>query len=303
MQTPFVKMAPAGRAESISVSGAAQNLTLLTFSTKRFAGSQRALCKSALAHGVSRVAPWSFDRLQDTKFYKDHRWVLDQPRGAGYWLWKPYLIGRELARVPDGGALIYYDVGPPGFGYLIRRSLGPLLRWCQEHNGGIFPGIYIPEWGPNRVWNKRDCFVAMQCDSAYYWDHPQYQATYSIWQKSKTAQEFVAEWLYWCSFPGLITDQENRMGKPNLEGFVEHRHDQAVLTNLALLKNLKSYGDPWTATPRCKDLNSIIARIEGNAPRFSPDALRWHARFIRWHLGQRARQYAQKAAKALLTRG
>ena len=32
-----------------------------------------------------------------------------QPRGAGYWLWKPHIIADTLAAVPDGTLVIYTD--------------------------------------------------------------------------------------------------------------------------------------------------------------------------------------------------
>jgi hypothetical protein len=37
--------------------------------------------------------------------------------------------------------------------------------------------------------------------------------------------------------PNIITDIENITG-PNLHGFKDHRHDQSVLTNLAIKHNL-----------------------------------------------------------------
>ena len=38
----------------------------------------------------------------DPEFYAKNKFILNQPRGAGYWLWKHYIIKDALSRVNDG---------------------------------------------------------------------------------------------------------------------------------------------------------------------------------------------------------
>jgi hypothetical protein len=151
----------------------------------------------------------------------------------------------------------------------ISTSLTPLLRWCEEKNGGILPGTYIPEHGPNMNWTKRECFVLMGCDSAPYWEHPQIQATYSVWQKTSHAVAFASEWLSWCLTPGTLTDEVSRADLPNFPGFREHRNDQSILTNLALKNGIRCYDDPNRVLPRSKDINNLIDRIAGREMRIA----------------------------------
>lgn len=231
-----------------------------------WARRQRRLARSAYRNGFDRVDSWTHEKLRKTDFYARHRAILDCPRGAGYWAWKPYLIFRTLSEAPADSVVVYWDVGRShrgdarrGNGF--RGPIDPLLRWCDEQNEGMLPGIYIPQHGPNRRWTKRDCFVLMDCDTPEYWEHPQIQATFSVWRKSEEALEFVREWMFYCTDRRIITDDPNSCGLPNHHGFKDHRHDQSVLTNLVLKRGLHCYGSPDQPLMNPKSLNALVARI------------------------------------------
>jgi hypothetical protein len=236
---------------------------LLTFASAPFLSQQISLNKSAARAGVTELVACTPTELRATEFYRAHRDILDSERGAGFWLWKPYLIRRELERAQAGDFVVYYDVGRAWLPHRISRPLAPLLDWCERQNGGLLPGVYIPEYGPNRKWTKRECFVLMDCDQPLYWDHPQVQATYSIWQKSERAEAFVDEWLEWCLKPGVISDAITLPQVANFPDFVDHRHDQSVLTNLVIKHRIKAYGDPKVTLPGSKDIDNLVDRIQG----------------------------------------
>jgi hypothetical protein len=127
----------------------------------------------------------------------------------------------------------------------------------------MLPGVYIPECGRNREWTKRECFVLMRCDESRYWDHPQVQATYSVWQKSPHAEALLDEWLRWCTTPGVLSDDIVLPQVRNFPDFIDHRHDQSVLTNLVIQSGLKCYGSPDVTLPGSKDIDNLIDRIQG----------------------------------------
>jgi hypothetical protein len=103
----------------------------------------------------------------------------------------------------------------------------------------------------------------MDCDSPAYWQHPQIQATYSIWQKSPQSLAFVHEWLRWCSQPAVLTDEIALARIRNFPDFIDHRHDQSVLTNLAIKRGVKCYGRTDSVLPGSKDINNLVDRIQG----------------------------------------
>ena len=47
----------------------------------------------------------------DSCFYEQHKDILSQPRGGGYWVWKPYFIQKKLQQIEEGDYLIYLDAG------------------------------------------------------------------------------------------------------------------------------------------------------------------------------------------------
>jgi hypothetical protein len=262
----------------------ARKIRLVTFASDGFHAQQAYLNKSARNSGVTEFAPWSEREIKTTDFYETHKAILDVKRGVGYWLWKPYIIRRELDSLKDGDFVLYYDVGRPSIPHRISRPLDPLLGWCERKNGGMLPGVYAPEYGRNAKWTKRECFILMGCDERMYWDYPQIQATYSVWQKSRHSETFVDEWLSWCCVPGMLADETTHPGPSNFPDFVDHRHDQSVVTNLALRRGVTCFGDPNEKVPGSKDINNLVDLIVG---RYKSIALRNVRNFLRRQFNSR----------------
>lgn len=244
-----------------------RRLSLLCYATAGYEPQQRAVVRSALRVGFTDCQAWNRRMLERTSFYAEHRTLLDHPKGGGYWLWKPFLIALELARLNPGDFLVYTDCGYPWRPLVIRRSLEPMLEWCEHDNAGLLPGVYIPKHGPNRKWTKHECFVAMNCDAEPYWNHPQVQATFSVWQKCARAEEFVAEWLHWCLQPAVLSDERVMPAVGEYPEFVAHRHDQSVLTNLAIMRGVRCFGNPHEAHPDTKYIDNLTDRIAGRPAR------------------------------------
>lgn len=52
------------------------------------------------------------DLQNDNDFWPKHsRFINSNPRGYGYWLWKPYIILKQLELLNDGDILFYADCG------------------------------------------------------------------------------------------------------------------------------------------------------------------------------------------------
>jgi hypothetical protein len=214
--------------------------TLVTFATDDFASQRDALVESAQRSGqFADVIVWNENALRSDPGLPEVG-LLSHDRGVGYWSWKPHIILRALEALDDGDVVVYTDVGRYRGGYSVSRDLSPLVAFCRG-NAGILPGVIVPNFGPNSRWTRRDCFVLMGCDEPYYWEHPQIQATFSVWLKTETAIEFATEWRRYCADIRIVGDGPNTCGLPNLPGFVDHRHDQSVLTNLALKRGIAAF--------------------------------------------------------------
>ena len=84
----------------------------------------------------------------------------------------------------------------------------------------------------------------MDCDSEVYWSATQLTAAHALFKNTARSRSFVDEWLNHCATERILTDQPNALGRANLPGFIEHRHDQSVLSLLALKRGIETFRDP-----------------------------------------------------------
>lgn len=207
----------------------------LSYATDNFISARDKLCLSALKVGFDEVRPRGLTDL-DPSFQSTHQSILSQARGAGYWLWKPQIILQELRTLADGEVLVYSDAGRSDY-YRLRRYPQKLISLARQH--GFLLGPTIGQHGPMAHWTKRDAFILLDMDSCAYHEAPPIQATWSIWTPTPSAFAFLEAWIQACSDPRILTDIENTQGLPNLPGFIDHRHDQSVLSLLAYKFNAK----------------------------------------------------------------
>ena len=221
---------------------------------------QKNMNEVSLKYGnIDGVFSWSKNDLIQTDFYKENKSILDQPRGAGYWAWKSFIIFDSLSRIDEGDFIIYYDVGGKQLGsFEINVDVDPIIEWTLQNSNGILPGFYRPDT-LNKHYTKKDCFFYMGCDKEKYWNHPQIGATWSIWQKNDLSMEIISEYMEYSQDSRVITDSLNQSGGENNTGFIDHRHDQSILTNLAIKYGLRCH--PITISSG-KDINFFIRLVE-----------------------------------------
>lgn len=210
---------------------------------------QKALNKTALNNGsITHTHSWNLERLQATSYYKDNSSLLSQPRGCGYWAWKPYIILETLRSIPQDCYVVYCDLGKPydgstqDFGNQITNSLYPMVEWADQNNG-IFPGVYLSHHGSASKWIKSDCFEIMDCKDERYKTMPTIQAGYTAWKNTPKVIEFLEKWQKLNLDSRLISDDPNTLGIENAPDFVRNCHDQATLTLLCEKEGVKAFGD------------------------------------------------------------
>ena len=174
--------------------------------------------------GFDRVISYSRKDI-DKHFFKTNKRVLKQPRGGGYWLWKPYFVDKTLQQLSDGDFLFYCDSD-----FVLTNSVDPLFQLIITRNQDIIPFV-IPHI--EKEWTKRDTFILMNCDTQNYHNTLQRASGYFVLRKSALSVKFVREWLSLIQDERIVTDIPNQMGKPNYPGFQENRHDQSIFSLLS----------------------------------------------------------------------
>lgn len=183
----------------------------------------------------------------DPTFAVSHSSILSLPRGAGYWLWKPYLILKTLKGLDKDDWLMYTDSG-----MYFRRNP---WEWLGEKEAdmGDKKVATFGECGMNKEYCKRDAFVLMGLDEERYTNSSQRTASIFLCKKTDFSISFLETWINYCTDPRILTDLPNTQGKPNYPEFRDHRHDQSVMSLLCiqngvcLLQDMTQFGnaDPF----------------------------------------------------------
>ena len=155
----------------------------------------------------------------DKDFLKENEAILSVKRGAGLWLWKPYIIYKILCELDDGDFLFYSDSGA-----CFVRSIRPIIKsmkqdiWCCD-----IPTI-------EEEFTKEECFSYMGCDSEQYRKTNQRIATFMCFRKTQDTIAFVKEWLKLCKTFQLISPAESIRYKDHI--LYSHREDQSIFSLL-----------------------------------------------------------------------
>ena len=212
---------------------------LCSFGDKRYSKSLDLLEKSAKEVGnVQHFVRYMKEDLMTERFWIRNSFILNRPRGAGYWIWKPYIILKTMENLDYGDIVMYSDAAVE-----VIEDLTPLFDMCPKvNNGKLF--FRLAGHHKNRTWTKRDTFVLMGLDEPKYWDAYQTSASYHLWIKSDENIAYLKEYQKYLKDPRIVTDDINLAGKANHLEFEDHRHDQSVLTILATKYNFELFRDP-----------------------------------------------------------
>jgi len=175
-----------------------------------------------------------------SSFYSKNSNILQQKRGAGFWLWKPWILLHALIhKAKPCDAVCYCDTGA-----WWNNSAAPLWYWTTRSKYGIMVFNHITTWKngielTERLWTKRDAYILLGVDIPEMYDTIMRKATFSCYQKNPDSIHFLNELLFYSQDDRIITDRPNALFMDNIPNFHENRHDQSVLSLLS-----KKYGIP-----------------------------------------------------------
>ncbi|MBT8544372.1 hypothetical protein G6730_05220 [Polynucleobacter paneuropaeus] len=158
--------------------------------------------------------------------------IQSNPRGYGYWLWKPFIVLHYLKKIPDNDVLLYCDIG---------CELSPLAdkvfsRYLDELNRQNFLAFSTFTKNSERSWSKAELIklLSPKCSDL---DSEQVAATFFLIKKTPRMIQFVEEWLRISTLENFsyLTDKLQIDQSP---AFIEHRHDQSIFSLLVKKYNL-----------------------------------------------------------------
>lgn len=187
----------------------------LCYSDHRMTKSRQICSESALRNGADQSIALSTNDIPE--FYQiiaDS--ILKEERGAGYWVWKPIIIHEQLKKMNEGESLFYTDSG--------LEIVGNLKSIEGKEDIFLFSNGFI-----HQHWCKGDVLELYGLKGR---QDIQCQASAIYIRKTKQSVGFIQEWLIACLNKSYIDDSPSTSA--NDRAFQEHRHDQALLTCLAI---------------------------------------------------------------------
>lgn len=162
----------------------------------------------------------------DPIFAKRFKTILEQSKGGGYWIWKPYLIKKILDTLPEDDILIYADAG-----CLINKSgkkrFHDYLTLLKATDTGTI-AFELPH--KENEYTKQEVFDYFNTTTEII-NSNQLIATVIMLRKCQHATQLIDKWydtLY--ENLSLFTDQKDAALQQ--KSFIDHRHDQSIFSVL-----------------------------------------------------------------------
>ena len=174
------------------------------------------------------------DLINDSDFWNKHKDFINNniKNGYGYWLWKPYIIKKQMEEMNEGEILLYLDCGCE----IDIRQKKIISNFFNYVKADYIIGSNTPY--SEKDWNKQDLLLKLNMNDDKYLNDVQRQAGLIMVIVCDKTKQLINEW-YEIGCDYHMIDNTPSISK-NLSGFIEHRHDQSIFSLLTKKYNLYS---------------------------------------------------------------
>lgn len=174
------------------------------------------------------------DLKKDSIFWNQHqKFISENKRGYGYWLWKSYIIKKFLEKLNDKDIILYFDSSIM-FSADKQKFLKLFNIVKKDYIIGSFCRVFCVEY----VWNKMDLIKHLNMNKSEYLNSRQRQAGAIMIFNNKKTRGLINKWYLLSSQYHFIDDTKSII--ENKSGFKEHRHDQSIFSLLTKKYNIYS---------------------------------------------------------------
>lgn len=191
-----------------------------------------------------------------------HRsFISSNPRGWGYWVWKPLLIKSYLSKIKDGEALIYFDAGceilPQN-----SRQLKKLLNHLVFHDQLLwsyaeYPIFNVAFWSKQNLLDK----AGQEFGLTDLIKIPKVWAGNIGLVKSKRNLLLVDDWIRLSTTENYTFLDDSATSVPQVYPYFGHRHDQSILSLLIHAYRIETCGSAFNycyGEPHVKQCSSLL---------------------------------------------
>lgn len=215
-------------------------ITAVNFADKKYKRNQKWCSFTAKLFGkVNSVIEYSPKDI-DNDVLKKYKSATKYSKGFGNYFWKPLLVNKALSEISEGDYLFWTDSGA-----IFIKSLLPIVKHLENKNKSMLC-FKLPLI--EKQWTKRDAFILMGCDTPDYTESNQLLATFILIKKCQKTIDILNKWEKYAQDSRILTDDPSVLGD-NYSEFIEHRHDQSILsllcknnTDVLIEGDLSDYG-------------------------------------------------------------
>ena len=191
----------------------------ITYANQRFSRMAKLLGMVCLNNGYSSFSIFNESDLSN-QFRSENSATLSLDRGAGYWLWKPYIIRKVSGERGIDDVIHYLDAGTipklPALEYSLLANNNLINVWKLENS---------------RLLDWIEPKVLEELDGISFSELPMIQASGILSKNTPQFKSLLDEWQKLCLEPEYLRP-ETLEGYMKSEGFIWHRHDMSLLTIL-----------------------------------------------------------------------
>jgi hypothetical protein len=171
------------------------------------------------------IEPQSFPKEFKIFLGENQKFFGENKRGYGYWIWKPFLVDWMLNNnMSSNDILVYMDSGCE----VSKFGKDELLKYINMtiSTDGLFFNTKFKELN----WTKSD--LIEHFNAHHLINKKQIQATFFFLKNTPNARSMVSSWLNTARKDNYHYLDDSDSILKNFKGFVEHRHDQSILSLL-----------------------------------------------------------------------
>ena len=216
----------------------------ISFGNGKFKNQLDRICSEAKETGwFDDVIASTPSKIKD--FIDKHKdFINNNPRGFGYWIWKPYILLNQLMYMDNGDYLFYTDAGSRILPhrkdklneYLHKLHKQPILINGEGNAEGDGGGGYTQQ-----KFVKLSLLKEFNLENNKKFLNSSHSESGMIAiRKCKESIDIIKLWLELITKNNYLFTNDDLGNDKQLDGFIEHRHDQSILNILFYLNNYKA---------------------------------------------------------------
>lgn len=231
-----------------------KNIHFMTYANHRFKESKKRLLNEANEFNIFETITSYGPENLSKDFFEKYKEILIQPRGGGYWIWRPFILLDKLNKLNDGEFLIYLDAGCKLNKYGKKRFF-EYIDMLDNSEYGIMSFQMTGNSGrgnleKENVWTNKEIFNYFNIDiESEHGNSGQYLGGILVMKKNKHLLKIIELLIKALEHDSLMfTDYYNSNQYIN---FKENRHEQSIFSLLrkihgsVVIKNDESWMVPF----------------------------------------------------------